>query len=171
MCSSIRTANQHQPSNHSATAAHMGGTDSLADMSAGRAAAPPFLQPTLSSVVRAMPPDAEQWDVSGLHDRQQPFSRATVQCWLPSTAVHAVVCMAQQSWVQRTQSSSAQRWDCTRCCALQKQWAVPQGCCTVRPCCWRRAALVDPRHTTAAGRLASRSATDPFNCSTLQQPA
>jgi hypothetical protein len=42
-----------------------------------------FLLRTFSAVARALPADAEQWDVSGLlYDGQQPFSRATVQCWL-----------------------------------------------------------------------------------------
>lgn len=35
-----------------------------------------------SSVARALPSDAQQWDVSGLLQDGQPFSRETVQCWL-----------------------------------------------------------------------------------------
>jgi hypothetical protein len=38
---------------------------------------------TFSSVARALPFDVQQWDISGLLlDGQEPFSRATVQCWL-----------------------------------------------------------------------------------------
>jgi hypothetical protein len=35
-----------------------------------------------SSVARALPSDAKQWDVSGLLLDGEPFSRETVQCWL-----------------------------------------------------------------------------------------
>jgi hypothetical protein len=37
---------------------------------------------TLSSCAKALPADAEEWDVSGLMFDGQPFNRETVSCWL-----------------------------------------------------------------------------------------
>jgi hypothetical protein len=45
-----------------------------------------------SSCAKALPADAEQWDVSGLLLDGQPFSRETVQCWINCaySALHGV---------------------------------------------------------------------------------